>query len=195
MIQAAKDKDFGNHMRQLDELLQEVEAIGDCAVRDRTGRIIQGLMDFHGAGIARMLERLAEMGEPGRQLIEELASDEPVSSLLLLYGLHPLDIETRVRLALDQVRPYLASHGGNVELLGVSEEGVARLHMQGSCNGCPSSAVTLKSMIEQAIYGRAPDVTGIETDDGHQDTPAKPGFVPVERLIKTPKRHLQGTAT
>ena len=199
MIDSADEKELGNHMRQLDELLQEVESISDPKQRERTGRIIQSLMDFHGAAITRLLERLADRGDEGIRLIDEIASDNLIGSLLVVYGLHPLDLESRVRLALENVRPYLASHGGNVELLSVSESGIVRLRMQGSCHGCPSSAITLKSSIEQAIYEKAPEVTAIETEDGHaQESHApqeKSVFVPIERLIKPPKLHLQGTMT
>ena len=73
-----------------------------------------------------------------------------MGGLLLLHGLHPLDLEARVRQALDKVRPYLRSHGGNVELLGV-DEGVVRLRLEGSCHGCPSSAATMRQTIEEAI--------------------------------------------
>ena len=97
-----------------------------------------------------MLEHVTSSPLSGTALIDSLASDDLVASVMLLYGLHPLDLETRVLQALEQVRPYLRSHGGNVELLGV-EEGVIRLRLQGSCHGCPSSAQTLKSTIEEAI--------------------------------------------
>jgi len=87
-----------------------------------------------------------------------------VGSLLLLYGLHPVDLETRVRGALEKTRPYLRSHGGNVELVDVDESGAVRLRLQGSCHGCPSSAMTLKLAIEQAIHDAAPDVTSISVE-------------------------------
>jgi Fe-S cluster biogenesis protein NfuA len=68
------------------------------------------------------------------------------------------------------VRPYLESHGGNVELLGI-EEGVVRLQLQGSCSGCPSSAVTLKLAVEEAIHKAAPDVTEIVAVDAPAPSP------------------------
>jgi Fe-S cluster biogenesis protein NfuA/nitrite reductase/ring-hydroxylating ferredoxin subunit len=91
--------------------------------------------------------------------------------VLLLYDLHPVDLETRVRGALEKSRPYLKSHGGNVELAAV-EDTVVRLRMQGSCSGCPSSAVTLKLAIEQAIYEAAPDVSAILVDGQAEPHPA-----------------------
>ena len=67
-----------------------------------------------------------------------MTDDELVSHLLLLHGLHPVSLGDRVLDALDEVRPYLESHGGDVELVGM-EGPVVRLRMQGSCSGCPSS--------------------------------------------------------
>ncbi len=96
-----------------------------------------------------------------------------------------------MRMALDQVRPYLGSHGGNVELVSVAADGAVHLRMQGSCHGCPSSAITLKNSIEQAIYDKAPDVTSIHVADAPE--PAKghhvDGFVPVERLFVANGKH------
>ena len=65
--------------------------------------------------------------------------------------------------ALDSVRPYMESHGGNVELLGI-EDGVARLRLEGSCDGCPASASTMELAIEQALQEAAPDLEGIDVE-------------------------------
>src|SRR5262249_27957987 len=126
--------------------------------RARTREIVQALLDLHGAGLERILEHVASAGDPGLGVIDALGRDDVVGGLLLLYGLHPVDLETRVRQGLDAVRPYLRSHGGSVELLGVTE-GVVRLRLLGGCDSCPSSARTLEAAIEDAIYVRAPDVT------------------------------------
>jgi Fe-S cluster biogenesis protein NfuA len=91
-----------------------------------------------------------------------------VGGLLLLHGLHPLDLEARVLQALDQVRPFLRSHGGNVELLSLTD-GVIRLRLQGNCQGCPSSAVTMKQTIEEAILARAPDAIALEVEGAVDD--------------------------
>lgn len=159
---AHDDRQLRERLHRMEALLQEVEGHADSATRARTKEIVQLLMEFHGAGIERMLEHLAT-GDEGQKLIDGLAQDELISSLLLLYGLHPLDIDTRVRQALEKVEPYIHSHGGNVELIGI-EEGVVRLRLQGSCHGCPSSAVTLKETIEEAIRLKAPDVVSIEVE-------------------------------
>jgi Fe-S cluster biogenesis protein NfuA len=90
---------------------------------------------------------------------------EVVARLLVLHDLHPKDTETRVVEALDQVRPYLGSHAGGVELLGVDPEGVVHLRLEGSCDGCPSSVQTVKLAIERAIEEAAPEVTRVEVEN------------------------------
>ncbi len=72
------------------------------------------------------------------------------------------DLETRVEETLDEIRPYLASHGGDVNLVEVTPEKVARLQLLGACGGCPMSAMTLKFGIERLLEERIPDLAGIE---------------------------------
>jgi Fe-S cluster biogenesis protein NfuA len=119
-------------------------------------------MELHGSALDRLMEIVAQSGASGYALMDDFAGDDLVTSMLLLYGLHPHDLETRVRKALDRTRPFIRSHGGDVELLGVAD-GVVRLRLAGSCRSCPSSTMTLKLAIEQAIYEAAPDVTEIIT--------------------------------
>ena len=74
--------------------------------------------------------------------------------------------------ALDEVRPYLESHGGNVQFLGI-EGDVARVRLEGSCDGCPSSTMTLKLAIEEAVQKAAPELEGVEAE-GVVEPPPKP---------------------
>jgi Fe-S cluster biogenesis protein NfuA len=157
-------RDFQAKLRRLDALLQGVERLANPSVRAQTLEVVQAILELHGAGLERILGHLAEADEAGAAAIDACARDEVASGLLLLHDLHPLDAEARVQLALEQVRPYLQSHGGNVELLGIGGDGVARLRLVGSCHGCPSSALTMKQTIEEAILGRAPDVAAIEVE-------------------------------
>ena len=164
-------------MEHVEGLIRKIENLPDPAARATSLELVQALMEFHGAGLERLMEIVAEAGEPGYAVFDNFAADDLVGSLLLLYGLHPLALEDRVTKALDKVRPYLDSHGGNVELLGISD-GVVRLRMQGSCKSCPSSAMTLKLAIEEAIYAAAPDVVAIEAE-GVAEQAAATGFVQI----------------
>lgn len=157
-------------LKKLHALIQELEADADPATLARMRMIVQTLMDFHGQAASQMLERIHDSKRSGDALIDELAEDQLISSLLLLYNLHPLDIEMRVAKAMEKVRPYLHSHGGNVELIELAD-GIVRLRLQGSCHGCPSSTMTLRQTIEAAIYEMAPDVVGIQVE-GNVEAPA-----------------------
>jgi Fe-S cluster biogenesis protein NfuA len=163
MASSSEARDFRSRIARVEALIHEVERFPDAEVRARTQELLRTVIELHGAALERILETVADSGVRSIALIDSLVDDDLVGSVLLLHGLHPLDLETRVRQALDKVRPLLRSHGGNVELLGLAG-GVARLRMLGSCDGCPSSAMTLKQAIEAAIYEKAPDVTGIELD-------------------------------
>jgi Fe-S cluster biogenesis protein NfuA len=174
-VSKAQDPEARRRLEHLETLIHNLERLPDPAARDQARELVRTLLDFHGAAVSKLLDRIAALGEPGHALIDSLAGDEMVSSLLLLYGLHPLDLETRVGQALDQVRPYLRTHHGDVELVGVAD-GVVRLRMRGSCHGCPSSAMTLKNSIEEAIYAAAPDVAAIEVE-GVVDPPAHPSHL------------------
>ena len=97
-------------------------------------------------------------------LVHRLTEDDLLESLLLLHDLHPLDVDTRVQRALDRVRPYLGSHAGGVDLLGVDQAGMVHLRLEGTCHGCPSSTVTVKLAIERAIEEAAPEVAGVQVE-------------------------------
>ncbi|MDX6692795.1 MAG: hypothetical protein QOF02_398 [Blastocatellia bacterium] len=171
--------------QRIDELVRKIETMADADARSSCVELLQSLMELHGSCLERMLELVAEAGAPGRAVIEGFARDELVKGLLLLYGLHPVALETRVMQALDKVRPYLSSHGGNVEVIGI-EDGVVRLRLQGSCKSCPSSAMTLKLAIEEAIYEAAPDVTAIEAEGVFEPPPpAVSGLVSLERTRRS----------
>jgi Fe-S cluster biogenesis protein NfuA/nitrite reductase/ring-hydroxylating ferredoxin subunit len=155
------DRDARERVARIEVLLEEVETLADPAARATATELVQALLELYGEGLARVVAQVAA-GDDG-ELAEALADDELVAHLLLLHGLHPVPLERRVREALEGVSPYLESHGGGVELLGV-EEGVVRLALQGSCSGCPSSTATLKLAIEDAIHKAAPDVERVEAD-------------------------------
>jgi Fe-S cluster biogenesis protein NfuA/nitrite reductase/ring-hydroxylating ferredoxin subunit len=148
--------------------LAEVEGLRDRAAADAALETVQAVLELYGSGLERILERL------GPLQVTALATDELVAHLLLLHGLHPVPVEERVREALDGVRPYLGSHGGGVELVGVAG-GVATVRLQGTCEGCPASAMTLKLAIEEAVLKAAPDVERVEAEADPAAAPAAAG--------------------
>jgi Fe-S cluster biogenesis protein NfuA len=156
---------------RVEALLGEVEALPDPAARETGTALAQALLELHAEGLGRLIAHVSDQAE----LAAAVADDPVVANMLLLHGLHPVPVADRVRGALDEVRPYLATHGGNVEFVGV-EEGVVQLRLEGSCSGCPSSRVTLEHAIEAAIYEAAPDIEGIRA----QDAPAAPGLIQLE---------------
>lgn len=174
---------------RIEGLLAEIEALQDPNARAKAAEMVQVLLELYGEGLARMMEFVAE-GRERERIFEALAGDELVSHLLLLHGLHPLDVGTRVAQALEEVRPYLRSHGGDVELLGI-EGGVVRVRLQGSCEGCPSSAATLNLAIEETLQKAAPDLEGVEAE-GVAET--RPTLVAGPTLRKKKKPDAQGSS-
>lgn len=145
-------------------LLDELGESAPPAVMERAAELLRHVMALYAEGLGRVLELAPEA-------VRRLADDEIVGSLLVLHDLHPDDVDTRVQRALDGVRPYLGSHAGGVTYVGVDAEGVAYLRLEGSCDGCPSSAVTVRNAIEEAILAAAPDVVSVETEGVVEPTP------------------------
>jgi len=71
-------------------------------------------------------------------------------------------MESEVRKALEEVRPMLQADGGDVELVEVTEDGIVRVRLQGACQGCPMSQMTVKNGIEQLLVEKVPGVTEVE---------------------------------
>lgn len=132
-----------------------LEAIEDDA---RATEAVGALVELYGEALARLVG--------GADPLE----DELVSHLLLLHDLHPVDLETRVGQALEEVKPYLRSHGGDVELVGI-DDGVARLRLAGTCNGCPSSSATMRLAIEEAVMKAAPELSAVEAEGVADEQP------------------------
>jgi Fe-S cluster biogenesis protein NfuA len=141
---------------RIERLLAELGADADPAVQRKAEELVRLLVDFYGAALGRVVD-LADQA-----LLERLVDDELVASLLIVHDLHPLDTRARVQAALERVRPYLGSHAGGVELRGIDDDGVVHLELEGTCNGCQSSTLTVKLSIERAIEEAAPEVTGID---------------------------------
>ena len=162
------------------EALLDSAAAGGAAARERAEELVRLVSDLYGAGLERILDLLHDAGRLDEEMLERIADDDLLAGLLIVHGLHPYDVQTRVERALESVRPYLGSHGGDVELLGVSESGVVALRLLGSCDGCPSSSVTLRLAVQDAIESAAPEVESIEVEE-RADDGGRP-LIPVDSL-------------
>jgi len=163
-------------LERVRELSEAVEELPDPRARELASELVSAVIAMYGDGLERILAAIAESGGAGDAILDRLTQDGAVSSLLLIHDLYPVDLRERVIEALETVRPYMESHGGNVELVSLND-GVARLALQGSCNGCAASRATLEQAIEQALAEHAPDLAGLEVAGVVDATPA-PGAPP-----------------
>jgi Fe-S cluster biogenesis protein NfuA len=176
--------EFQQRLKSIEQLTQEIESTADPALRATVQELVRLVMDLHGAGLERMLEVIRAPGDGGEVLIHKLGRDELVASLLVLYGLHPLNLNARVIQALDKAGSKLRSHQGAVDLLSI-EEGAVRLRLQANGHGCGSTASALKEIVEDAVYQAAPDITALIIE-GAEEKEDKGGFVPLEMLRAAP---------
>ena len=158
---------------RIEVLLGELRSIASPEVGAKVEEVVGLLVELYGAGLERILEVVNEDADAAAPLLKRFTDDKFIESLLVLHGLHPVDVDTRIEAALDQARPYLGSHAGGVEYLGVDDGGVAHLKLEGSCHGCPSSTVTVKLTLEQAISEAAPEVIRVEVE-GVAEAPTGP---------------------
>lgn len=149
---------------RVQDLQAQLESAGDPQTRELVEELLSAVVRMYGTGLERLVGSLLDAGAEGERLALALAEDPHVAALLLIHDLHPVPLQDRVQVALGQVRPYMESHGGNVELLSL-DEGVARISLRGSCSSCAASAVTLELVIKQALEEAAPDLAGLEVED------------------------------
>jgi len=150
-------------VERVQELQGALEAAADSATRDLAEELVATVVQMYGVGLERIVEAIQGTGIEGERIAASLTDDPLVSMLLLIHDLHPVPLRDRVQGALDSVRPYMESHGGNVELLSL-ENGIARIHLRGSCSDCSASSVTLELAIKQALEEAAPDLEGLEVE-------------------------------
>ncbi|MGH8975533.1 MAG: NifU family protein [Acidimicrobiia bacterium] len=140
---------------RVEGLLTELRGAHDPALTERAEELVRLLMELYGAGLERMMELVAE-GDG--TLVDRIVDDSLLASLLVLHGLHPVPVETRIRQALDKAQKY----AGPVKYLGIDDHGVAHLELETAPQGCPSTAMTVKDAIEKAVSDAAPELGGVE---------------------------------
>ncbi len=170
--------EFRLQTERVEKLAAKLESAGDPETRAAALDLVQSVVELHGTALTRMLQALAKTPE-GEAALLEAVNDDLVAAMLLLHGLHPDDIETRVLRGIEKVRPYLKSHGGDVELSSV-RDGIVRLALHGSCGSCPSSSVTLKTAVEDALFEAAPDIVEIVAENAAAAQPAHSSLVMIQ---------------
>jgi Fe-S cluster biogenesis protein NfuA/nitrite reductase/ring-hydroxylating ferredoxin subunit len=171
---------------RVQELTGRLEDLDDPDCRALAEELTAAVVQMYGAG----LERIVELADAGTR--EALANDELVAGLLMIHDLYPVPIEERVIAALDTVRPYMESHGGDVELLGI-EDGIAKLRLEGSCKSCRASSSTLELAVRQALEAAAPDLDGMDVEGVLEEEPEVSGIpLPIVQMNGAPSWHTLG---
>ncbi len=171
---------------RIERRLDELRAVADPRIYERAEELLRLVTELYGAGLARVVDLV---GEASPAALSRLVDDELIASLLVVHGLHPDDLTSRVEGALAHVRPFLAQHGGDVALLDIDADvGAVLLQLLGSCDGCPSSAVTLQSAVERAILEAAPEVVIIDVQqpDPQPQPPIPVALVPKPSYVGCP---------
>jgi hypothetical protein len=168
-------EEFQKQVGRIDGLVHRLESAADPALRASVRELVECLMQLHGTALERMLEIVSSGGAATAGLIEDLSRDPLVSSVLVLYDLHPDDLETRVQRGLEKVRPMLRSQDARfdkVEIIG------AMVHIR--IAGAPST--DLQPAIREALLETAPDI-GELVIEGGKPLPKSSGFVPLASLL------------
>jgi Fe-S cluster biogenesis protein NfuA len=176
----ANATEFQLRVQQLGKLIAELEHIPDSPLKVATGELVHLLMEVHSTGIEQMMEIIFDSSSSGQQTIDKLGSDPIVRSLLLLYSLHPEDLQTRVQKSLDALRPRLRKLNYGIELLQIEESGAVRVQVESSGHACGSTTENVHSMVEEGVYEFAPDVTSLAISE-LEGQPSS-GFVSLESL-------------
>ncbi len=173
-------KDFQKKVQRIGELVADMENITDPEARVSAKALVQLLLDLHSTGLERVLEIVSKNEATGQQTIDDLGEDPLVGSLLVLYGLHPLDLESRVTQAVIKIAPRVRKGGGEVELLDILN-GIVRVRIEVAGHSCGSTGNTLKTMVEDGLYEAAPDMSRLVVE-GLEEPAGNTGFVPLGKL-------------
>lgn len=172
--------EFETLAERVDRAVNEVRTL-DEAGQAKALALKSAIEAFHKMGLTKIVQRL-KADSRGKELLFELVDEPSVYALFAMHGLVRADVPTRVSRVIDMVRPYMQSHGGDVELVNVNGE-TAWVKLHGACNGCSMSAVTLRNGVEEALREHVPEIKHIEV------MPNDPGptIIPLEAIGVAPK--------
>src|SRR5580658_8789463 len=126
----AQDKELQKRMQRIGETIEQLESAADPSSRAMAKELLESLMALHGAALERILELAANAGEAGETIVRKCGRDDLVSSVLLLYGLHPENLRSRVAYALEKSRSSLQTHSASAELVSISDEGTVTVRLE-----------------------------------------------------------------
>lgn len=155
-MQTSKEKDFNQLVREIDENLKKLSEIENEEILNRCMSLKESIEQLN-AYILKKLIRIIKYSENGSPILREIASDPEIYAILLKYGIVKPDINTKVIYALEKIKPYMKSHGGDVELVKIEGDTVY-VALKGACTGCSSSMTTLKEGIEKIIKETVPEI-------------------------------------
>jgi Fe-S cluster biogenesis protein NfuA len=159
--------DLGDLLSHLEQSLNDIETL-DESTRGRVLELLDGVDAVHRMALAQLGEQL------GAEEVERLRAAHPAIAWLMdAYGIG-VDQHTAAEEALEEIRPYIHSHGGQVHVLS-ARDGVVQVQLSGSCSGCTASAVTLQEGVERALREHVPGFMTLEVaEDADDATPHPP---------------------
>jgi Fe-S cluster biogenesis protein NfuA len=168
-------------MQRIGEIVEQLESHADPSTRAMAKGLVEALMAMHGAALQQILELAANAGEAGESIIRKCGRDDLISSVLLLYGLHPENLRSRVAYALEKTRNALRAQSASAELVSISDDGTVTLRLEAKSTSCGSSSASVKATLEAALYNAAPDAFSIVINETG-GTLTGSGFVSVAQL-------------
>jgi len=175
----AQETAIQKQMQRIGEIVEKLESTVDPSARAMAKELLASLMALHGAALEQILEFAANAGEAGETIIRNCGRDELVGSVLLLYGLHPESLRTRVLHALEKSRKSLQSHSATAELVSVDDDGTVTVRLEGKSSCCGSSAA--KAALEAALQNAAPDAASIVVQEAGSGLTGS-GFISIAQL-------------
>ncbi|HEX3681923.1 MAG TPA: hypothetical protein VHU83_05220 [Bryobacteraceae bacterium] len=173
------NQEFRDQIARIEGLIGGIESAADPALRATAKTLVQAVMDLHAGALDRILELVSKTGEPGAALMRALATDELVSSILVLYDLHPDDFETRAHRGIEKARQGLVRRSADLEVLAVESLSV-RLKIDTGGHSCGSTVGDLEKLVREALLASAPDAIEVLIETPHEK-PAST-FVPLASL-------------
>ncbi|MDA8193748.1 MAG: NifU family protein [Thermaerobacter sp.] len=178
-------EEFDTLARQVDEALAAVGRLEQPA-REVALELKESLEALQRFALMRLVKRMRD-DPAAKEVLLQSVSDPAIYTLFLIHGIVKSDVRARVLQALEQVRPYIHSHGGEVELAGVAN-GTVVLRLKGACAGCGMASQTLRNGVEKAIRAHVPEVRTIEVED--DEAPAG-DFIPLAAIDVPPVAWMQ----